>query len=1079
MKRTGHFLIMCLILGAFLVASGCGSEGDNSDGDVTDGDTTDTDTTDGDDTEDDGVDTDTADGDVTDDDSADNTDTADGDVADDDPVEQPDLEPGVVQLNGSVEKGPFVLGSSITISPVDANGNPTGQQFTTQTFNDMGEFSVNFEASGFVSLEGTGFYYNEVTGDLSGANLTLRAFYEIVADGVQNAHLNLLTHLTYNRVKNLVQGGKPIAEAIAQAENELVAALPIGPATFTLDDPAIELTLQGGDTLENAYLFAVSAVLAHAARLRSRGSPDAALQELINGISADLATDGEISASTVQALVDAQKLPLELDDSSPDAYLIPGAVMKGLEARFATLGSQAVVPNLDRVLDSDFDSVANIDDNCWWMPNTDQTDDNRNDIGDVCDITFEDPDTGLVWQNISTYLRDDFDLFEGEWADAAAYCDELDLGGHTDWRLPSVDALRSLVDGCPDIASGGACKLHNNCLSPDEGACMDGCESCDDENGPFWKEGVLGLPLTWTSQAAASSGNARYWSFNFASAAFQAGMAEPEEGMNGPTARCVRGYSRQQELLCDDGQDDDGDTLTDCEDDDCFAVPAVTAVCGDIADLMGINSQEFLTCQDEMGCGAVTLACVNCFENCIWQQCVDVCGEHNFDDPACQACQRTCMGASCFGSFVCDLEYLCAGGIDEDEDTLTDMDDPDCQILAAGYVPDGDVDEDTETVVDGDDDSVDIDIEGVTHSPVIDGTSATFYYAEHPEASSVVIVGEFLVSPWNPSAGIPMHRMPDNDAVWTATVDNLTCGQHLYKFYYQPGGVWVSDPLNPDDDGEPNYNSIFTIDDENCVADGDVDDDPETQNCAEQCANFAGTYCTDAVVTGDEGCSDYFTSPQFYDLAVEAINLENCEFRIRDTGEASIILDNISGCDFSASNMVTLGHYMCNIASDPDSGKLTLICDDQSCVVDLSQSACGAVDGDIEEEAVDDVVETEVEVEEEVGCPVTCDGFAGHYCMASSEGELCASVFPSGPAPIYAIAYPENSCGFVLGELSDPTMGVYATVDDCTFESTLLTGYGADVECMAHWDETNGNLVVNCTDLSSCIVTMNKASCVH
>ena len=1065
MKRTGYFLMMCLILGAFLAAAGCGSDGGDTDGDVTDGDSADTDTVDGDAADDESIEddiVDTADGDITDDDA----DSADGDSADDDPVEQPDLEPGVVQLNGSVEKGPFVLGSSITISPVDANGNPTGQQFTTQTFNDMGEFSVNFEASGFVSLEGTGFYYNEVTGDLSGANLTLRAFYEIVADGVQNAHLNLLTHLTYNRVKNLVQGGKPIAEAIAQAENELVAALPVGPANFTLDDPAIELTLQGGDTLENAYLFAVSAVLAHAARLRSPGSPDAALQELINGISADLAADGEISATTVQALVDAQKLPPELDDFSPDAYLIPKAVMEGLEARFATLGSQAVVPNLDRVLDSDFDSVANIDDNCWWVANTNQTDDNHNDIGDACDITFEDPDTGLVWQNVSTYLRDEFSLFEGDWADAVTYCDELDLGGHTDWRLPSVDALRSLTTGCPAIASGGACKLRNNCLSPEDDACMDGCDACDDADGPFWKEGVLGLPLTWTAQAAPSRNQNRYWSFNFSTAAFGAGPISLEPGMNGPTARCVRGYSRQQELLCGDGQDDDNDSLTDCEDDDCFAVPAGAAICGNISDLMGIWSPEFLACQDEQGCGAVSMECMNCFGNCIWQQCTDVCGEHNFDDPACQACQRTCMGESCFGSFVCDLEYLCAGGIDEDEDSLTDMDDPDCQKLAAGLVTDGDVDEDEE-IVDGDVDTVDI--EGVTHSPVIDGTSATFYYAQHPEASSVVVVGEFLASPWNPAAGIPMHRMPGNDAVWTVTVDNFTCGQHLYKFYYQPGGIWVSDPLNPDDDGEPNYNSVFTIDDESCQPDGDVDDDPETQNCTEACGNFPGEYCAATIVSGDETCRNYF-GEQGAGFGVVVNNIEECTFTVQGSGDDNTVyIVATEGCDFSNAALMLPRLGECTLSADGVNGTLSLNCPGETaCVVDFSKTACGAVDGDIEEEA---------EVEAEAGCPVACDGFAGHYCMASSEGELCASVFPGGPAPIYAIAYPENSCGFVLGELSDPTMGVYATVDDCTFEGTLLTGYGADVECMAHWDDATGNLIIDCTDLSSCIVTMNKAAC--
>ena len=159
---------------------------------------------------------------VSDSDVTENTDKEEDDSeTTDDPAdnEQNDSDEIVaVTLSGSVEKGPFVLGSSITISPVDGDGNPTGQQFTTQTINDLGEFEVNFEASGFVSLEGTGFYFNEVKGELSSSNLTLRAFYEIKTSGKQDAHLNLLTHLIYNRVKTLIQDGKTMDEAVAQAE---------------------------------------------------------------------------------------------------------------------------------------------------------------------------------------------------------------------------------------------------------------------------------------------------------------------------------------------------------------------------------------------------------------------------------------------------------------------------------------------------------------------------------------------------------------------------------------------------------------------------------------------------------------------------------------------------------------------------------------------------------------------------------------------------------------------------------------------------------------------------------------------
>lgn len=53
------------------------------------------------------------------------------------------------------------------------------------------------------------------------------------------------------------------------------------------------------------------------------------------------------------------------------------------------------------------------------------------------DGTVIDNATGLMWERgSSTHLS----------GSAAAYCSDLSLGGHNDWRLPEVLELRSLVD---------------------------------------------------------------------------------------------------------------------------------------------------------------------------------------------------------------------------------------------------------------------------------------------------------------------------------------------------------------------------------------------------------------------------------------------------------------------------------------------------------------------------------------------------------------------------------------------------------------------------------------------------------
>ena len=55
------------------------------------------------------------------------------------------------------------------------------------------------------------------------------------------------------------------------------------------------------------------------------------------------------------------------------------------------------------------------------------------------DGTITDQRTGLMWQKDTapgTY----------SWQDALEYCEKLDLAGHTDWRLPTICELLSIVD---------------------------------------------------------------------------------------------------------------------------------------------------------------------------------------------------------------------------------------------------------------------------------------------------------------------------------------------------------------------------------------------------------------------------------------------------------------------------------------------------------------------------------------------------------------------------------------------------------------------------------------------------------
>ncbi|WP_437859489.1 FG-GAP repeat domain-containing protein [Sorangium sp. So ce363] len=271
---------------------------------------------------------------------------------------------GPVQLTGAVEKGPFVVGSSVVISVLGHDLTPTGRTFITATDNDLGHFEVAIAHPGPVSIVSEGFYYNEVTGRLSGAPLTLRALFDVAGDAPeQTAYVNLITHLGYERARRLAEGSGDLTAAVEQAEGELRAALGIGPAGFDPHADGVEMNALGGDGDANAYLLAVGAVVLKAASREAgeHGSVDATMQELVNQLSLDLASDGALDPALVAELAGAA--------SALDRYEVKDLLGERLEE----LGSTAEVPDIDRFFDEDGDGIYDAEDTCRLAPNPSQS----------------------------------------------------------------------------------------------------------------------------------------------------------------------------------------------------------------------------------------------------------------------------------------------------------------------------------------------------------------------------------------------------------------------------------------------------------------------------------------------------------------------------------------------------------------------------------------------------------------------------------------------------------------------------------------------------------------------------------
>ena len=110
--------------------------------------------------------------------------------------------------------------------------------------------------------------------------------------------------------------------------------------------------------------------------------------------------------------------------------------------------------------------------------------------------TWTDPTSGLTWQVEPLGKK-------MKWAAAKGYCDTLVLGGYTDWRVPTVGELRSLIRGCARTEPGGRCNIHEN-RSLKKSSKKRSCRGCDSGEGPaggcYWSDHLLGeCDSYWTT----------------------------------------------------------------------------------------------------------------------------------------------------------------------------------------------------------------------------------------------------------------------------------------------------------------------------------------------------------------------------------------------------------------------------------------------------------------------------------------------------------------------------------------------------------------------------------------------------
>jgi len=241
--------------------------------------------------------------------------------------EEPPIVINLTSLGGQAQKGPFNNGTAINVAELTNTLSPTGRNFSSAITDNTGRFAIaNVQLeSPYVELRANGYYFNEVSNEISSGQLTLFALSNLT--GKTSLNVNILTHLEKNRMVTLMSGDNPktFAQAKIQAQDEVFAIFDYSRANVP-ESELLDIS-QGGAA--NAKLLAISAIVQGDLAVGQ-------MSQLLANISTDISSDGTLDDTNLRNTLIENSKNLNFEE-----------IRSNLEARYSSLGINATIPDFE------------------------------------------------------------------------------------------------------------------------------------------------------------------------------------------------------------------------------------------------------------------------------------------------------------------------------------------------------------------------------------------------------------------------------------------------------------------------------------------------------------------------------------------------------------------------------------------------------------------------------------------------------------------------------------------------------------------------------------------------------------